>query len=64
MPSACSRKRSTRSRNPVRSARRPRRPRRRAGNIAAYERAMGTSFPEKAVDVLIGAFDGIDCTAA
>lgn len=27
------------------------------GNVAAYERVMGTSFPQKSVDVLIGAFD-------
>jgi uncharacterized protein (TIGR02444 family) len=27
------------------------------GNVAAYERVMGVSFPKNAVEVLIGAFD-------
>ncbi len=27
------------------------------GNVAAYERAMGASFPKAAVDVLVGTFD-------
>jgi hypothetical protein len=27
------------------------------GNVAAFERAMGASFPEASVDVLTGAFD-------
>jgi uncharacterized protein (TIGR02444 family) len=29
------------------------------GNVAAYEHAMGASFPEASVDVLVGAFDDI-----
>jgi uncharacterized protein (TIGR02444 family) len=29
-------------------------------NVGAYERAMGKSFPEKALDVLIGGFDAIE----
>ncbi len=29
------------------------------GNVAAYARVMGLKFPEHAVDVLLGAFDGI-----
>jgi uncharacterized protein (TIGR02444 family) len=29
------------------------------GNVAAFERAMGTSFPKASVDVLTGAFDGV-----
>jgi uncharacterized protein (TIGR02444 family) len=29
------------------------------GNVAAYQGAMGLGFPKNAVDVLIGAFDGI-----
>jgi uncharacterized protein (TIGR02444 family) len=33
------------------------------GNIAAYERAMSVSFPKAAVDVLVGAFDGIEHSA-
>jgi uncharacterized protein (TIGR02444 family) len=28
-------------------------------NVAAYEQVMGTRFPQAAVDVLMGAFDGI-----
>jgi len=28
-------------------------------NVAVYERVLGLSFPKQAVDVLIGAFDGI-----
>jgi len=30
------------------------------GNVAAYERIMGVSFPKGAVDVLVGAFDSIE----
>lgn len=33
------------------------------GNVASYERVMGVSFPKKAVDVLVGAFDGIEHSA-
>ena len=29
------------------------------GNVAAFERAMGASFPKASVDVLINAFDGL-----
>jgi uncharacterized protein (TIGR02444 family) len=29
------------------------------GNVAAFERAMGASFPKVSVDVLTGAFDGL-----
>jgi uncharacterized protein (TIGR02444 family) len=29
------------------------------GNVAAYESAMGVSFPKNAVDILVGAFDVI-----
>jgi uncharacterized protein (TIGR02444 family) len=29
------------------------------GNIAAFASAMGTSFPKAAVDLLVGAFDGL-----
>jgi uncharacterized protein (TIGR02444 family) len=29
------------------------------GNVAAYERAMGASFPKASVDVLVNAFDGV-----
>ena len=29
-------------------------------NVAAYERVTGLSFPKKAVELLIGAFDGIE----
>jgi uncharacterized protein (TIGR02444 family) len=29
------------------------------GNVAAFERAMGASFPKASVDVLTGAFDGL-----
>jgi uncharacterized protein (TIGR02444 family) len=29
-------------------------------NVAAYERVLGLSFPKTSVDVLVGAFDGID----
>src|SRR5580658_1259209 len=29
------------------------------GNVAAYERAMGASFPKASVDVLVNAFDGL-----
>jgi uncharacterized protein (TIGR02444 family) len=29
------------------------------GNVAAFERAMGASFPKAAVNVLTGAFDGL-----
>ena len=29
------------------------------GNVAAFERAMGTSFPKASVDVLVNAFDGL-----
>jgi len=29
------------------------------GNVAAYERMMGARLPQAAVDVLIGAFDGL-----
>jgi uncharacterized protein (TIGR02444 family) len=29
------------------------------GNVASYARVIGSSFPKAAVDVLIGAFDGI-----
>jgi uncharacterized protein (TIGR02444 family) len=29
-------------------------------NVAAYERVMGSSFPKKATDLLIQAFDGIE----
>ncbi len=30
------------------------------GNVAAYERIMGVTFPQGAVDVLLGAFDSIE----
>jgi uncharacterized protein (TIGR02444 family) len=29
------------------------------GNVAAFERAMGASFPKASVDVLVNAFDGL-----
>ncbi len=29
------------------------------GNVAAFERAMGASFPKASVDVLLNAFDGL-----
>jgi uncharacterized protein (TIGR02444 family) len=29
------------------------------GNVAAFERAMGASFPQASVDVLVNAFDGL-----
>jgi uncharacterized protein (TIGR02444 family) len=29
------------------------------GNVAAFERAMGASFPKASVDVLVNAFDGV-----
>jgi uncharacterized protein (TIGR02444 family) len=29
-------------------------------NVAAYESALGKAFPKKAVEALVGAFDGID----
>jgi uncharacterized protein (TIGR02444 family) len=29
------------------------------GNVAAFERAMGASFPKASVDVLVDAFDGL-----
>jgi len=33
------------------------------GNVAAYERVMGASFPKAAIAVLVGAFDSIERTA-